>query len=181
MPASFEHATARHSAGDGALREEVDRAAAETGRIVALGRIPYRDVPGVMANATIGLVPITDPGGRSSLAGISPLKLYELLACGVPVVVTDLPGLSEIVRDEDCGRVIPVDDSAAMARAVRSLADDPDSARAMGDPGPCRGPWRPFLGRSGEDDPRLPEPLPASQAHAARLTAATLLRTGPAR
>lgn len=122
-------------AGDGALRKEVDQAAAETGRIVALGRIPYRDVPGVMANAAVGLVPITDPGGRSSLAGISPLKLYELLACGVPVVVTDLPGLSEIVCEEDCGHVIPVDDAAAMAAAVRSLADDPAKARAMGDRG----------------------------------------------
>jgi glycosyltransferase involved in cell wall biosynthesis len=122
-------------AGDGPMRAAVEDAARETSRILPLGRVPYREVPGILAGASIGLVPITDPGGRSSLAGISPLKLYELLACAVPVVVTDLPGLSEIVRDEDCGLVVPVGDAAAMAAAVRSLWSDPDAARAMGERG----------------------------------------------
>lgn len=122
-------------AGDGPMRDAVEQAARETGRIVALGRVPYREVPGVMAGASIGLVPITDPGGRSSLAGISPLKLYELLACGVPVVVTDLPGLSEIVREEDCGLVVPVGDARALAEAVRTLATDPQAAQRMGQRG----------------------------------------------
>jgi glycosyltransferase involved in cell wall biosynthesis len=122
-------------AGDGPMRAAVEDAARETGRILPLGRVPYREVPGILAGASIGLVPITDPGGRSSLAGISPLKLYELLACAVPVVVTDLPGLSEIVRDEDCGLVVPVGDAAAMAAAVGSLWSDREEARAMGQRG----------------------------------------------
>lgn len=122
-------------AGDGPKRPEVEAAARETGRVVALGVVPYREVPGIMAGACVGLVPITDPDGRSSLGGVAPLKLFELMACGVPVVVTDLRGQADLVRAEQCGLVVPVGDGHALAEAVRTLAADSEGARAMGERG----------------------------------------------
>jgi len=70
--------------------------------------------------------------GQRSLTGLYPLKLFESLACGVPVIVSDWPGMADLVREHQCGIVIPPGDSNALAYAVAELAADPVSARAMG-------------------------------------------------
>ncbi|MEV7873752.1 glycosyltransferase family 4 protein [Microbacterium sp. NPDC089188] len=49
----------------------------------------------------------------------------EGLAAGVPVVVSDVQGLVEIVTDGEDGLVVPPDDPDALASALRTLADDP--------------------------------------------------------
>jgi glycosyltransferase involved in cell wall biosynthesis len=117
--------------GDGIEREQLVAADGEEPRLCWLRRQDYAAVPGILRGALAALVPIEDPRGRSS-HGVLPLKMYEAMACGVPVVVTDLPGQSELVRDEDAGLVIPVGDPGALARAVAALAADPDAARRMG-------------------------------------------------
>jgi len=63
---------------------------------------------------------------------MNPLKLFETLACGIPVIVSDLPGQADLVRAGRCGLVIPGNDPAALARAVAQLAAAPDEAREMG-------------------------------------------------
>ncbi|MBE0417452.1 MAG: glycosyltransferase family 4 protein [Coriobacteriia bacterium] len=121
-------------AGAGAQREMVLEAAGKNERVVYLGRRPYTDIPGILCGSIAALVPMTDYRGRSN-TGLSPLKLYEAMACGVAVVATDFPGQSELLRDEQCGIVIPPEDPSAIARAVRTLAEDPEAARAMGERG----------------------------------------------
>jgi glycosyltransferase involved in cell wall biosynthesis len=79
-------------------------------------------------------VPISDPEGRSS-RGVMPLKMFEALACGTPVIVTDLRGQAEFVRAADCGLVVPIADPAGLAAAVARLAGDPELASALGDKG----------------------------------------------
>ncbi|MDB5510989.1 MAG: glycosyltransferase WbuB [Enterovirga sp.] len=99
--------------------------------IVHLGPVKQDDLPALIRGAVAALVPISDPGGRSS-KGVLPLKLYEALACGVPAIVTDLPGQADLVREGGCGVVVPVDDPGALAQAVAGLARDPERARALG-------------------------------------------------
>lgn len=117
--------------GDGQERDKVRKAAAAGSSVHAAGYQPYSMVPGFVAPALCGLCTISDPGGRSR-TGLLPLKLFETLACGVPVIVTDFPGQADIVREHACGLVVPVDDPAALARAVAELAADPARAKAMG-------------------------------------------------
>lgn len=50
------------------------------------GRRPYTEVPAIVAGMDVCLIPFRDPPGRSLLDGISPIKLYEYLAAGRPVV-----------------------------------------------------------------------------------------------
>src|SRR5262249_42322486 len=122
--------------GAGAQQDLV-QAAQQSGLPVRwLGYRPHEQIPELVAGAIAGLIPITNPRGRSS-TGISPLKLYETLACGIPAVVTDLPGQAEVVRAGNCGVVIPCDDAAALAAAVAGLAADPAAARRIGPPGPA--------------------------------------------
>lgn len=117
--------------GAGAEGKKVETAIRSGLPIRWLGYRPNPEIPELVAGALAGLIPITNPRGRSS-TGVSPLKLYETLACGIPAIVTDLPGQAEVVRAGNCGLVIPCDDPAALAEAVARLAANPDSASEMG-------------------------------------------------
>lgn len=121
-------------AGDGAQHDLAVEAARTNERVVFLGKRSYGDIPGILCGSIASLVPKVELGGRS-ITGLSPLKLYEAMACAVPVVATDFPGQAEVLRDERCGIVIPPEDPRAIAEAVRRLVADPAEARAMGERG----------------------------------------------
>ena len=91
--------------GDGAEREVVEKAALNNTKITYLGPVPYLDI-GIVANSVASLVPKNNQGDRSS-TGLFPLKLFETIACGAPVIVTDFPGQADLVRRYSCGLVIP--------------------------------------------------------------------------
>ena len=114
--------------GDGVLRPQVDAAARDHPHIRYLGKLQYGSVPGIVANALAATVLTYAP----DRAGYSPLKLYEAMACGVPIVCSDTPGQAEFVREEHAGIVVPPDDPGAVARAVAAIAADPAEAQAMG-------------------------------------------------
>lgn len=116
--------------GDGARRAVVERAASElANRIVYLGRLGYRATAAVVCGAELSLV-IKDAGLASK--GLSPLKLYESMAAGVPVVASDAPNLSSVVRDADCGIIVPAGSPELVADAVLRLAENPEVARTLG-------------------------------------------------
>ena len=60
------------------------------------------------------------------------LNLLEAGACGVPAVVSDIAPHREAVIDAVTGLIVPTDDSAAFARALARLADDPALRRRLG-------------------------------------------------
>lgn len=62
----------------------------------------------------------------------SPRTVREAMACGVPCVVTDIPGARELITDGVSGLLVPPADPAALAGAIRSLASDPARREAMG-------------------------------------------------
>jgi glycosyltransferase involved in cell wall biosynthesis len=95
-----------------------------------MGSIPYRDIPAIVAGSLAALVPMSSLP-RSGY-GLSPLKLFEAMSCGVPVVASDLPGLADIVRAHDCGLIFPAGDPDALGRSVAELAAHGHRAREMG-------------------------------------------------
>ncbi len=54
------------------------------------------------------------------------------MASGCPVISTNIGGVADIVRHGETGLTIPVGDTAALAKAMRSLLDHPDLRREMG-------------------------------------------------
>lgn len=118
-------------AGDGPERHRVEAAAQEDPRIRYLGTIPYAQVPGLVAGSLAGLSLKTAVEGRTE-TGMSPLKLYETLACGVPAVVTEYHGQADVVRDHDCGIIVNQDDPSGLARAVARVAADESQRREWG-------------------------------------------------
>ncbi len=108
--------------------------AKKSDKIVMLGKIPYKEVPGILGSAIAALCPKNALGNRMKY-GLSPLKVYEALATGRPVIVTDFPGQADLIRKNSCGVVIPPNDSTALAEAVRYLADNPEIVDEMGQNG----------------------------------------------
>jgi glycosyltransferase involved in cell wall biosynthesis len=94
----------------------------------------YHELPGIVAHSLAGLSPQNALAGRSK-KGLLPIKVFETLACGVPVIVTDWPGQADLVRENQCGLVVPPDDPKAIAEAVAYLYYHPEERIMMGEKG----------------------------------------------
>ncbi|MGL4975413.1 MAG: glycosyltransferase family 4 protein [Bosea sp. (in: a-proteobacteria)] len=86
---------------------------------------PTRDVSEVWRNHHICCLP--SRGGEGL-----PRTILEGAACGRPVLTTDVPGCRSFVRDGLDGMVVPVDDHAAMARALVTLSRSPLLVERLG-------------------------------------------------
>lgn len=118
-------------AGDGSERPAVQAAAARLAHVHYLGRIPYDVLPSITARALGSFVCTENLEGRAT-TGLAPLKLFESLASGVPVIVTEMPFQADIVRNGACGYVVPPGNASILAQAVAKLAADTEGAREMG-------------------------------------------------
>ncbi|MDP2400724.1 MAG: glycosyltransferase family 4 protein [Actinomycetota bacterium] len=117
--------------GDGVERDRVREAAVRDPRVVYLGQLPYDRVGAIVTNAVCSLVNKEQP--EFAEAGISPLKLYESMACGVPVIATGgMPGLTDVVERVGSGVIVPQRDPGALAGAVSRCAEDRETATEMG-------------------------------------------------
>jgi alpha-maltose-1-phosphate synthase len=98
-----------------------------------LGRVPYRDMPEVTASADLSVAPYDRSRLRSLKLGFfwSPLKIFEALASGVPVITLDIAPLNEIVRDGQEGVFSRENDAQDLARVIASLASHPDRRLVM--------------------------------------------------
>jgi starch synthase len=105
------------------------------GRFQFSGAVPYERVPELLAGAAVGVAPFnTAPHPALRAAGFfwSPLKIYEYMAAGLPVVTAAIHPLDQVVRDGVEGALFREGDVDDLAAAIGRLVDDPAAARAMG-------------------------------------------------
>ena len=62
----------------------------------------------------------------------SPLKLFDYMAAGVPIVASDLPALREVLQHERNVLLARPGDPDSFAEAVRRLLGEPELARRLG-------------------------------------------------
>jgi glycosyltransferase involved in cell wall biosynthesis len=62
-------------------------------------------------------------------------KMFEYMARGLPVVCSNFPLWTEIVAGADCGLTVDPRSAHAIADAIRSLNEDPELARRLGENG----------------------------------------------
>jgi len=63
------------------------------------------------------------------------LVLLESMACGTPVIASNLPGVRSVVRDGVDGFLVAPGDAEELGRKMRVLLDDSSQRRAMGKAG----------------------------------------------
>jgi glycosyltransferase involved in cell wall biosynthesis len=122
--------------GDGPERPALEaRVAAERlTRVAFTGALPYDAMPAALAAADAGVAPF-DPAAHAPLQhGFywSPLKVFEYMASGLPVVAPTLPRLRAILADGEAGVLYDGSVPGALAEALDALAADPDRRRRLG-------------------------------------------------
>jgi glycosyltransferase involved in cell wall biosynthesis len=65
----------------------------------------------------------------------SPNKLFEAMMCGKPIIVSDGGSMANIVREENCGLIVPYGDVAAIREAVLKLKNDSQLRQTLGQNG----------------------------------------------
>jgi glycosyltransferase involved in cell wall biosynthesis len=117
--------------GDGLRREQLERFARASGagdRIVFTGAVPHDEVRALYALLDAFVVPRRNE--RASRV-VTPLKPFEAMAMARPLIVADLPALTEIAPDGERSLSFPAEDASGLAAAVERLMDDPDLARRL--------------------------------------------------
>ena len=119
--------------GGGPELPRVRQAAARLDGVTCTGALPHEAMPACLAAADVGAAPF-DVGAHAPLSlGFfwSPLKVFEYMAAGLPVVAPAIDRLGRIVRDGREGVLYDAGDPAALAAALASLCD-PDRRRRLG-------------------------------------------------
>jgi len=92
--------------------------------VIMTGHLAPSDARRYLAAADVAVIPFS---GQTVISRehTSPLKMFEYMASGVPIVASDLPSLREVLRDEHNALLVSADDEAALGAAVmRLLGDD---------------------------------------------------------
>lgn len=111
--------------GDGPLREELQRSAAEARlNIEFTGRLNRQELPQAIGEAAAIIVPSLWYEGF-------PMVVVEAFACGTPVIASRLGSLAEIVREGENGALFTAGDAAALAGVVRRMSSDGEALAQM--------------------------------------------------
>ncbi len=116
-------------AGKGELAEQYKKLARELGvadRVTFAGSVSGEELVKLYQTAAVTVLPSID---QSESFGI---VLAESMACGTPVITSDLPGVRSVYEDGISGISVPVKDEQALARAISNVLDNPSKRRDMG-------------------------------------------------
>lgn len=117
--------------GGGSRLDELKRLASVesvSDRVSFTGAVPHEAVRGYLLGAKVAVLPnVLDGPSRFS----SPLKLFEYMACGVPVVASDIPAFTEIISHKKNALLFEPGNAGALAGCVRELSENPATASAL--------------------------------------------------
>jgi glycosyltransferase involved in cell wall biosynthesis len=120
--------------GDGPQRTAVEELAGELGvssMVTVTGAVAHDEVPAYLGAADVAAVTYHPETGRY----FSPLKLFEYLAAGLPVVAAELGEIPHCVRAGETGLLYPPGDAQALAEGLATLIADRERAAALGENG----------------------------------------------
>jgi len=107
------------------LKQQADRLVLNP-CITWAGRIAYQEVPTWIGAMTLCVAPFRGDRGETS-----PVKIFDYLGCGKPVIASAIPSVSAIFVQETGVALVPPDDPKALAQAVLALLNDPDRQTRM--------------------------------------------------
>lgn len=116
--------------GDGPDRATLERQAAGLG---VAGRVMFAGAVDGAAGGLLEYLAAADVCAAPSRNEGMGRALVEAMALGLPVVGTDVGGIPDVIGRDEAGRLIPTDDSAALAAALAELGRDGRLREKLGD------------------------------------------------
>jgi len=116
--------------GDGVMRQSWEALAHRLGIADAVrfvGQVPYSQVPAYLNAMDVVVAPFTADRGETS-----PFKILDALACGRPVIASDLASVRELAERTAGVALVPPDDPVALADALGALIEDPIRREQLG-------------------------------------------------
>jgi glycosyltransferase involved in cell wall biosynthesis len=120
--------------GDGPQRDalQADLAQRDLCSVTHLtGAVSPSDIPALLASMDVAVAPY--PANLAFY--FSPLKVVEYMAAGVPVVVSNMGQLSDLVNQSETGWLCPPGDEVALAEALEHLWHSPERRQRLGQAG----------------------------------------------
>jgi len=102
------------------------------GNVRLRGKVPYEQVPGILARSSIALVPLLPTLNYQKAI---PVKLLEYMAAGLPVVGSRFGYIEEIINKNQCGMLTESGDPNSLSSAICALLEDPKKALSYGQNG----------------------------------------------
>jgi glycosyltransferase involved in cell wall biosynthesis len=118
--------------GEGPLRQQLENALKSKGLsvyVIFTGHLQHEDVPATIRQFDVAVAPY--PKTEHAFY-FSPLKLFEYMACGVPVVAAGLGQINELLRTGETGMVYPPGDTDALAKCCNLLLANPPLRAKLG-------------------------------------------------
>jgi glycosyltransferase involved in cell wall biosynthesis len=116
-------------AGDGPLAADLRRIAEQPGlfgRVRFLGSLTRKQLLPLMAHSAGVIVPSVPYEG---VVEATSLSVIESFACGVPVIASNIGGLTELIRNESTGLLFPAGDVRSLASSMLRLLQMPNSEK----------------------------------------------------
>lgn len=105
--------------GDGSERADLERFAARTeGRIRVIPPVPHHAIGEVLAQGHVGVLPFPD---EEKFRVSSPIKLFEYLAAGLPVMATRIPCHTDVLDNDSSVFWAEQADVAALLAALQHI------------------------------------------------------------
>jgi glycosyltransferase involved in cell wall biosynthesis len=114
-----------------AYRDIARRSGLADNRLQFVDRVPNWDVP--LWIRACDVVTIPWPWTEFSAYFTSPLKLFEYMAAGVPIVASDLPSLRDVLRPGENAMLVGPGDTRALGQAIRAVLEDVELAGRLGE------------------------------------------------
>lgn len=116
-------ALAERGIGDITLVGEQEHAFEESSSLRVLPFVPHRDVPKCYGRSDLVLLPYQRELRHAD--SISPIKLFEAMAAGRPIIASDIPPIKEILEHKRTGLLVEPDDIDGWVEAINMLRKEP--------------------------------------------------------
>jgi len=118
--------------GEGPVKGDLQKAAAVSGlkNVSFHPPLPHAEMAALLASMDVSVVTL-----KTDIGGAVPSKMYEAMACGLPVLLVAGGGGAKIIIDGGSGIAVAPGDGAGFEAAVRRLAADSELRKMMGGAG----------------------------------------------
>ncbi len=104
--------------GSGSLEEKLKAQGKLLKNMRFLGAVPHEKLAEIYNQADFFILPSISEG--------SPLTILEALSCGLPIIVSDIPSLSQIIKESKAGITFPVGNAERLSEAMVSISSSKD-------------------------------------------------------